>query len=161
MSERAMYLDTSSVVKRYVEERGSSLLDRIYANAEAGEHRIATSLWNVGEVLGVLDTYRSRKLIDNRAFQESLVSFLAESLKMIRLGSMEIIPVTADLLTETYDLILKHHIYQADALQVAACRIANCKIFLSADSRLLEVARGESLNAFNIERQEDKIRSLL
>jgi len=161
MSESAIYLDTSSTVKRYVEESGSSLVDRIYAQAEAGEHRVATSLWNVGEVLGVLNTYRSRKFIDTRAFQESLTSFLAESLKMIRLENMEIIPVTADLLTETYDLILKHHIYQADALQVAACRIANCKIFLSADSRLLKVARKENLNAFNIERQEAEINRLI
>jgi len=161
MSESAIYLDTSSIVKRYVEESGSSLVDRIYAKAEAGEQRVATSLWNVGEVLGVLDTYRSRKLIDSRAFQESLTSFLAESLKMIRLENMKIIPVTADLLTETYDLILKHHIYQADALQVAACRAANSKIFLSADSRLLKVAREENLNAFNIEKQETEISRLI
>jgi len=154
-------LDTSSIVKRYVEESGSRLVDRIYARAEAGENRVATSLWNVGEVLGVLDTYRSRRLIDSRAFHESLSSFLAESLKMIRLENLEIIPVTAHLLMETYDLILEHHIYQADALQVAACQTADCKIFLSADSRLLKVAREENLNAFNIEREETEISRLL
>jgi len=109
------------------------------------------SLWNVGEVLGVLDTYRSRRLLDEDTFRQSLRHFLIESQKMIRLGNMEIIPFTAEILAEAYALILRHHIYQGDALQVATCRTENCRLLVSADNRLIEVARGEKIEAFNIE----------
>lgn len=84
-----MYLDTSSIVKRYVAERGSPHTDRIYERAETGKHTIVMSLWNVGEVFGVLDTYHSRRLMDDDTFLQSPRHFLAESQKMIRLGNME------------------------------------------------------------------------
>jgi len=161
MNENSVYLDTSTIVKRYIEERGSRLVDHIYFKAEAGELTTVTSLWNIGEVLGVLDKYRSRKLIDDRALQESLKHFLGESQKMIRLESMQILPLTADILVKTYALTLKHHIYQADALQVATCSASNCKLLVSADRPLLTIAQKESVNAFDIEKQEDEIKKRL
>jgi len=161
MNENSVYLDTSTIVKRYIEERGSRLVDHIYSKAEAGELTAVTSLWNIGEVLGVLDKYRSRKLIDDRALLESLKHFLGESLKMIRLESMQILPLTTDIFVQTYALTLKHHIYQADALQVATCGTSNCRLLVSADHLLLTIAQKESLNAFDIETQEDEIKKRL
>jgi predicted nucleic acid-binding protein len=157
MNEPSVYLDTSSVVKRYVEETGSQLTDLIYAKAEAGVHRIAMSLWNVGEVVGLLDSYRTRRLLDDEGVLKALKSFLAESEKMIRLGSMRILPLAVDTLTETYALVLRHHIYQADALQIATCKTSASSLFLSADKKLLRVAGAEGLDALNIETDEEQI----
>ena len=161
MNENNVYLDTSSIIKRYVEERGSRVVDHIYSRAEAGELTTVTSLWNIGEVLGVLDKYRSRGLIGDRALQDSLKHFLGESQKMIRLESMQIPPLTADILVQTYSLIFKHHVYQADALQIATCRTSNCKLLVSADHSLLTVAKRESMSAFDVETQEDEIKKHL
>ena len=66
-----VYLDSSAVAKRYVEEKGSDLVDRIYSRAEAGDLQMAFSIWNVGEVLGVLDRYRMRKILTERDFETS------------------------------------------------------------------------------------------
>ena len=156
-----VYLDSSSIVKRYVHETGSDLVDLLYAKAEDGTGRIVFSIWNIGEVLGVLDMYRSRKLLDDEAVLKSTGIFLAESEKMIRLGGMQILPLALDILTENYSLILKHHIYQADALQVATCKLTESKLFLSADKELLSVARAENLEALNIETDEEQLRTMI
>ena len=50
-----LYLDTSTIVKRYVAEPGTETVDAIFDKAETGELTIALSLWNIGEALGVLD----------------------------------------------------------------------------------------------------------
>jgi len=156
-----VYLDSSTVVKRYVHESGSEMVDLVYAKAEKGTGRIVISLWNIGEVLGVLDTYRSRKSLDDEALLEITRSFLAESEKMIRLGGMEVHPLALGILMETYSLILKHYIYQADALQIATSKLTGSNLLLSADRKLLGVARSENIEALNIESDEDRIRKLV
>jgi len=40
------------LVKRYVSEPGSSTVDLIFDKSLAGELTTATSIWNIGEVLG-------------------------------------------------------------------------------------------------------------
>ena len=47
-----VYLDSSSMVKRYVEEPGTKIVREAYLKAYSGELLIAFSLWNIGEVLG-------------------------------------------------------------------------------------------------------------
>lgn len=41
--------------------------------------------------------------------------------------------------------MLKHHIYSADALQIASARHANCKHLVTADRKLAKVAAAENL----------------
>jgi predicted nucleic acid-binding protein len=60
MREPRIYLDSSIVVKRYVEEPGSNTVKQVYRRAYAGEVKLVFSLWNVGEVLGAFDRARSR-----------------------------------------------------------------------------------------------------
>jgi len=154
-------LDTSSVVERYVEEKGSRAADIIYEKAESGRHRIVISLWNIGEVLGVLDSFHSRELVNDEDFHRTLTDFLAECAKLIRLGNMQISPFAVDTLVETYTIELKHHIYQADAPQVATCKTASSKLLVSADKNLVRIAKAEGIEAFDIESDEEQIISRL
>jgi len=118
-------------------------------------------LWNIGEVLRVLDSYRSRRLIKDEIVLRTLSDFLAESEKLTRLGGLQILLFAVDTLIETYALVLKHHIYQADALQIAACRTSAAGLFLAADKNLLRAAREEKLEALNVETDVDKITAQL
>jgi len=161
MNGPGVYLDTSSVVKRYVGEKGSRAADIIYEKAESGRHCIVISLWNVGEALGVLDSYHSRRLLNDEDFHRTLANFLAECAKLIRLGNMQISPFAVDTLIEAYTIELKHHIYQADALQVATCRTASSRLLVSADKNLVRVAKAEGIEAFDIESDEEQIISRL
>ncbi|MCI4435282.1 MAG: type II toxin-antitoxin system VapC family toxin [Ignisphaera sp.] len=60
MSTKIVYLDSSAVVKRYILERGTEVVRALYLSAWNGEVKLCFSLWNIGEVLGVLDKYRER-----------------------------------------------------------------------------------------------------
>jgi len=50
MNVEFVYLDSSSIVKRYVGERGSEVTDAVYEKAEAETLRCAFSIWDMGEV---------------------------------------------------------------------------------------------------------------
>jgi len=48
-------------------------------------------------------------------------------------GSMQIIPFILDTLVETCAVIPNHHVYQADALQIAAYKTTGSRLFLTTD----------------------------
>ena len=141
------YLDSSAIVKRYVAEAGSDIVEEIYEATLNGEQKIAFSAWNIGEVLGVLDRYYRRKWLYKKDYQTARIQFIGETLKLIRLKLVKIVPVKIELLTYTWSLIEKHHIYQADALQIASAKRAEATDFLTGDKKLAETAAKEGLNA--------------
>jgi len=161
MSERLVYLDSSSVVKRYAEERGSDVVDTAYERAEAAAFRLVFSTWNIGEVLGAFNRYASKGALSEDELKTALKDFLSESIKMTRLNSLQILPITASSLLASWRLVLKHRIYQADALQVSTSKEAGCNLLLSADSKLVQVAREEAIEAIDIEAEPEKALSLL
>lgn len=151
MREQPVYLDSSSIAKRYVKEKGSDLVDSIYGKAEAGDLRLTFSLWNIGEAIGVLDRYLTRRLISRKEFATARSDLISETLKLSRLDSLDVLPVTSEILSQSWTLITKHHIYEADALQISSGKEVDCSLFLTADNRLLEAAIAEGLNAVNVE----------
>ena len=155
-----LYLDSSVVVKRYVTEPGSGAVDDVFSSANAGKVRIATSLWNFGEVLGVLDERLQRKWLTEGEFNRSLRNFASETVKLIRLRILEIVPVFTPILMETWALILDKHIYEADALQIGSCKYLGGDVLLSGDYKLVTIASKLGLKALDV-KDEDKVRGLL
>lgn len=151
-----VYLDTSSFVKRYVDEKGSAVIDKVYSEAEAGRVSAAFSIWNIGEAIGVLDRYRMRGLTSEKDLQTALRSLTTESIKMIRLGALQVLPLTSRTLVDSWLLVLRHHIYEADAIQIASSKEANCDLFLSADQRLIQTAQKEGIKALDVETETEK-----
>jgi len=149
-----VYLDSSAIVKRYVTEPGSLAVDEVFHKAEAREAIATFSLWNIGEVLGVLDERRKRKWLSEDEFTTALKKFVDELIKLLRLRSIEIIPTLTPLLTETWKLILDHHVYEADALQLSACTHSRSDTFLSGDKGLVNIARKVGLKAFDVSTEE-------
>ena len=155
MNGQLIYLDTSAIVKRYIGEKGSEVMDRVYERSEAGSVTVAFSVWNIGETIGVLDRYHSRKLITQKEFESALSDLIGESTKMLRLNSLLLLPVTSRSMVESWRLIMTHHIYEADALQLSSCQEAGCQLFLSADNALIHAVRNEGIEAMNIERDTE------
>ena len=157
MSARNVYLDTSTIVKRYIEEKGSELVDDLYGRAEIGALRISFSMWNVGELIGALDQHLSRKVISEMQFRTSTRDFVAETIKLFRLGHLNIRSPTAKIFADAWHLIFSSHIYEADAIQIATAKSVECDLFLSADAELIEVAKQTNLQAANVETEAEKI----
>ncbi len=141
-----IYLDSSAVVKRYVLEPGSDLVSRIYEEALDGKLTLSFSLWNVGEVLGVLDKYYRRGQLTEQDYRSARLQFMYEVLKLLRLRVLRIVPVRVRLLAQTWSLVEKYHIYEADALQIASAKAVNAEKLCTADKGLYEVAVKEGMS---------------
>jgi predicted nucleic acid-binding protein len=142
-----VYLDSSAIVKRYVLEDGTDVVQEAYTKALQGETKLSFSVWNIGEALGVLDTYQRRKWLKKENHKTARESFIAETLRLIKLGLVKTIPVRTKLLTESWSLIEKQHIYQADALQIISAKYINTDQLLSGDKKLVDNAKKEGINA--------------
>ena len=146
-----VYLDSSAIIKRYVRERGTEAVREAYLKALSGEATLCFSLWNIGEVLGVLDKARNTGRIGREEGLLARKRFLLETRRLIRIGQLKVIPLRARILKESWELIEKHHIYQADALQITSAKAAQADKFLVADKRLHAVAVSEGLNSVLLE----------
>jgi predicted nucleic acid-binding protein len=142
-----VYLDTSAIIKRYVRESGSELINEIYEKALSGNVLLSFSVWNIGEVLGVLDKYRRRRWLDDENYLKARVQFLGETLRFIKLRLIKVIPVSTGLLKQSWSLIEKYHIYQADALQLLSAKHVNSDRFYTSDVSLHEIALKEDLKS--------------
>jgi len=150
MKEQIVYLDSSVIVKRYVEEPGSNIVRELYLKAYSGEVILSYSMWNIGEVLGAFDRARSIGRVDDEVYDVIKRRFLLETRRMVRLGPALVVPLKIRILRESWRLIEKYHIYEADAIQVASARYVNASRFLTGDERLHEVATEEKLNSTHI-----------
>lgn len=156
-----LYLDTSGIVKRYALESGTEVIDEVFDRAEGGEVRIAFSLWNLGEVMGVFDERLSRGWISKEDFNSVLGKFVGEIVRLSRLKAVEIIPVVTSVLTDGWSLILDSHLYEADSLQISTCVASGCEALLTGDRPLVKAARKAGLRAYDVATDGEEIRHLL
>ena len=146
-----LYLDSSAIVKRYVVEQGSDLVNRVYTESDAQAATICFSLWNVGETIGVIESYQRRGWLSEEGGSKAIKNFAGETLRLKRIEGLELLPVSSAAISDAWSLVKKHHIYQADALQIVSCSKAGARSILSADRQLLEAAGKEGLEPVNIE----------
>ena len=155
-----VYLDSSAIVKRYVSEPGSSAVDLVFDKCWLGELSITTSIWNIGEVLGVFDIRRRRRWFSEDEFRNVLRNFTGEVIRLLRLKVLEIFPVLTPILIESWPLILGEHIYEADALQIQTCIFSDSNVLLSADKELINIALRTGIKAVNVV-DENRVKKLL
>jgi len=144
-----------------VAEPGTPSLDHLFSRAkEKRQIEIAFSAWNMGELIGTLDRRRQQKRLSEAEYSSAIQTFSDETLQMAEHGSIRIMPVTGKLLTDSWRIIIREHIYQADALQIASCKEEECDIFLSADRQLRQAAIRQKIHALDPEKDGKKITSL-
>ncbi|MEM0481275.1 MAG: type II toxin-antitoxin system VapC family toxin [Nitrososphaerota archaeon] len=151
MKEKIIYLDTSAIVKRYVEEPGGDVVRSLYRNAYDGEIKLAFSTWNVGEVLGVFDRALMMGRINREDHATARKRFLIELNRLTRLGALTLIHLKVSILKEAWKLIEKYHIYQADALQITSAKALNAEQIVVSDKKLCELSLREGLNTLCVE----------
>jgi predicted nucleic acid-binding protein len=160
MGDKTVYLDSSAIAKRYVEEEGSEAIDALYARSEVREMDLCFSLWNVGEVLGAIAKARRLRWLTPAGAETAAWSFVRESMKLRHMGALRTAPVRGDLLEAAITLLFRRDIEQADALQIATCQDLRASAFVSADRSLLEAARAEGLAALDPIRDAGRLRAL-
>ena len=61
----------------------------------------------------------------------------------MRLKTLEVIPAHTPILTDTWDTVMTHHIYEADALQISTCKHTKNDALISADEALAKTSKVE------------------
>ncbi len=154
------YLDSSALVKRYIQEPGTPAVDIIFDRASVGAIVIATSVWNLGETFGVFDHRRRRRLLTEHEFRLAVQSLTSEVLGLMRTGAMQVYPVRTSLLTEAWAIVLTQHLYQADALQLVTCNDSKSRVLITSDELLRRASEGLGLKALDPDKQERDIQDL-
>ncbi|TLZ60618.1 MAG: type II toxin-antitoxin system VapC family toxin [Methanobacteriota archaeon] len=152
-----LLLDTNAVIKRYVAERGSDVIETVYRSADAGRIQLVYSLWTLGEGLGVLDRLDRQGRLPPGGLSKGRRALLGESARLARLGVLTISPLGAKLVRNAWSLLLRHHIYQADAVQIATGLARKVDILLTADHQVARAAAAEGLRVLDPERQSVEI----
>ena len=147
-----LYLDTSALVKIYVEERGSERVKEL-ALSDVGNRLAICSVAQV-EFHSAIGRKRNDKKDDLDDGAAKQVAALFDShlrTKFLRL------PVDDWTLNLASDLAFRHPLRAYDAVQLAACLVLlrlsarDDLTFVSADRRLLTAARAEGLAVLNPE----------
>jgi predicted nucleic acid-binding protein len=141
LSER-YYLDTSAIVKRYVSELGSKIVDDLFGKAHKGSVVIVFSYWNVGEAAVVFDKYGEKPGFKGT---EVFKTMLRELRMLCRAHSAIMVNVTPKTIRESVKLVFKHHLYVADAIQIISAKQANARNFVTGDRVLAEASAVEGL----------------
>jgi predicted nucleic acid-binding protein len=149
-------MDASSLVKRYVPETGSALVDAILDNVPGD--RIFLLNVGAGEVVSILVRKRNAGAISAAYFSQALLDFESEIVRSADIGKL---PVTNRLATSSFSLIVTHSLNSTDAVILRSALAIARKlragggdlVVVAADQRLLRAARAEGLSTYNPERQ--------
>ncbi len=142
-------------MKRYVSEKGSEAAAKIYQMSDAKELDLSFSLWSFGEAIGAIDQYQRRGWLTHEQFRTAVGALAGETVRLMKIDSLELLPAGSTELADAWGLVRRHHIYQADALQIVACARSRADRLVSADGGLLEAAKAEGIAIANIETRVD------
>ena len=156
-----LLLDANAILKRYVAEPGSDIVEAVYRSADAGAVQLVYSLWSFGECLGVLDRLDRQGRLPPGGLSKGRRALLGESARLTRLGVLTVAPLGVRLIRKAWALLLSHHLYQADAVQVATGLAHRVDVMLTSDRQVARAAAAEGLQVLDPERQRAEIAKAL
>ncbi|MEM3061834.1 MAG: type II toxin-antitoxin system VapC family toxin [Candidatus Bathyarchaeia archaeon] len=102
---------------------------------------------------------RRRGWLSEDEFKKALEDFASETVRLLRLKVLEILPVLTPMLVEAWPLILSEQVYEADALQIRTSIYSGSNALLTGDKDLINAALRVGLKAVNVE-DEDEVKEL-
>lgn len=148
------WLDASALAKRYLTEKGTSLMNHLFKQAAPSE--MISLLQGVGEAISIFHRRRNEGKITDAVYRQILLDLRSE---IIDQGEVEKIHPTESQVTDSWELIETHSINSTDALilRCALDKAADLRndgddlVLVSADARLVRAAKAEDLPTFNPE----------
>jgi len=133
------YVDTSTLLKLIVDETGSDAAEQIWTTADS---LVAVSLIEV-EARAALGSARRHERLSPAEHRRGM-----QSLRQL-LDQLDIVDVTATVITTAGDLAEIHGLRGYDAVHLAAAAVVGADIVTSADRDLCAAAHREGFNIAN------------
>ena len=143
-----LYLDTSALVKLYIQERGSGRMEELALSDPS--QPLATCAITQVELHSAIDRRRRMGDLDEYEVEGAIERFTAHFK-----GWFFLYPIDARMLELACDLVHRYALRAYDAVHLAACLFIlrlyarDDLTFVSADRRLLTAARSEGLEVLN------------
>ncbi len=97
--------------------------------------------------MGVFDKYYIRGWLSREDYEKARYQFIGETIRLLRLRILRIIPVKTRLLIQTWRIIEKYHVYEADALQIVSAKHVGAQELYTGDKQVHEIAVKEGINS--------------
>jgi predicted nucleic acid-binding protein len=130
-----LFLDSSALAKRYIEEAGSGRVDELLAHASA----LGISVLAFPEVTSALCRRRREKTLNAKQYSAAKAALIED------VGDAEIINLTDTVVVSAVGLLEESLLRAADAMHVACAREWGAGLFVSADGRQCTAARAVGL----------------
>ena len=150
-----IYLDSSAYIKEFSSEKGSEAVEKIFEIYSRGKIDIATSQWTIGESIAAIDRKQRRGEITDEEMRDNIASVLGRSYELAQNEKFNIVPVRPELVTASLKYVTAHHVSADDALHLFSDIVSLSEIFVAADAHLVNAAKKEGFESYNIETTED------
>lgn len=144
MSEKTYFIDTSALFKRYTDQPGSGVVQKVFAEKAS---RFISQLTITEVVSNLKRLAEIDHLISDAEFKKVMKIFLGE----IAGGAIYTIDLTPKVILLSVDLCSEHYLTPIDALQLAtALSIKSSNPhFVCSDHKLVKVAESYGLQILN------------
>lgn len=144
MSEIIYFLDTSALFKRYADEPGSAVIERVFTEKAT---RFISQITMTEITSNLRRLVEIDKLITESEFKKVIKVFLDD----IACGAIYTLDVTPKVILHSVDLCLENYITPIDALQLAT--VLSIKsgnpVFVCSDHKLIKKAEKLGLKTLN------------
>lgn len=135
-----VFLDSSSLAKRYIMERGSEKVEETLSGADEA----AISLIGPAEIISALSRIFRQGMISAAQYDRTKTALFED------LEDMSIREVTAPVVSLAIDLLERHTLRTLDALHLAGAIEWRADLFISSDKRQLAAASAASLRVLQV-----------
>jgi predicted nucleic acid-binding protein len=158
----AFYLDSSALVKRYVPETGSDILNALFVRVPA--QQMIVSSWAVAETVAALNRKKNDTQMTSTALA-STINLLLDETDLCWQPKVDSASVR-----DSLDLITRHNLNATDALhlhvvlhlQKLLSQFETNLVLVTSDQRLLRAAKAEDLITIDPEQiSESELRKFL
>jgi predicted nucleic acid-binding protein len=136
-----VFLDSSALAKRYVQEPGSDQLEEVLASATS----LGLSVICPAEVISALCRHRREGRLSKGDYSRAKEALFAD------VADSSIIQIAEPVLLHTVELLERWPLRSSDALHVASAAEWSAGLFVSADERQCRAARGCGLRVSKLQ----------
>jgi len=130
-----VFLDSSALAKRYLQELGSDRLDEILASASS----LGVSVITVSEIVSALCRRRREKKLSTQEYAKAKRALFED------IEDSSVVNVTGEVVARAVHLLERWPLRSSDALHVASAAEWSADLFVSADERQCNAARAYGL----------------
>ena len=139
-----IFIDSSALVKVFVNEPGTSIIQPFIIDAFANSDvLLMTSAVTNAEMMAAFAALRRGRNLSQRQFEETVTRFRE------RWQEFSIPEVTSSLIDRSGEIGLQHKLKGADAFQLASALEAETELFISTDNDLNAAATAQGLTVWN------------